>query len=383
MKKADSKDGMNTSPDRDREPLPQEFIMAVAAIALRRLYQQRLSQNPFATPGEVVAWLGAVQAQDYLGAKWALGLRMQNATDDMIERAFTDGTILRTHVMRPTWHFVTPADIRLLLELTAPRVNALNAYTYRQFELDDALFLRSNAVIARALEGSKHLTRPELGSALAQAQAGIVAEGIRLTFLMMRAELDGIICSGPRRGKQFTYALLDERAPQARVLKRDEALAELTRRYYTGHGPATVQDFVWWSGLTVADVRAGLEMAVSQLSHEVIDDQTYWFSASKPPAAEPSQVAFLLPTYDEFLVGFASFDKSRTGGRDTSEHVVFNSPIMIGGRVVGSWRRTFKRGSVVIELAPFARLTGAEAEAATAAARRYGEFLDMPVVLSN
>jgi len=360
---------------------PQKCIMAATAIALQRLYQQRLSQNPLATPGEIVAWLGAVQAQDYLGAKWALGLRMQNATDDVIERAFTAGTILRTHVMRPTWHFVNPADIRWILELTTPRVNAVNAYTYRQFELDDALFSRSNAVIAKALQGGKHLTRAELGSAL--AQAGIVAEGIRLTLLMMRAELDVIICSGPRRGKQFAYALLDERAPQAGVLKRDEALAELTRRYYTGHGPATVQDFAWWSGLTVADAKAGLEMAASDLTHEVIDGQTYWFSASMPPAAEPSQAAFLLPTYDEFLVGFASFDESRRGGRGASEDVVFNSTIVIGGQVVGSWRRTFKRGSVVIELAPFARLTAAEAEAVTAAAQRYGEFLGMPVVLSN
>lgn len=360
---------------------PQECIIAATAIALRRLYQQRLSQNPFATPGEVVAWLGAVQAQDYLGAKWALGLRMQNATDDVIERAFTEGTILRTHVLRPTWHFVTPADIRWLLELTAPRVNALNAYSYRRFELDDALFLRSSAVIARALEGGKHPTRAELGSAL--AQAGIVTEGIQLTFLMMRAELDGIICSGPRCGKQFTYALLDERAPQTRSLKRDEALAELTRRYYTGHGPATVQDFAWWSGLTVADAKAGLEMNASDLTHEVIDGQTYWFSASMPPAAGPSRAAFLLPTYDEFLVGFASFDKSRTGGRDTREHVVFNSPIVIGGQVVGSWKRIFKKGAVVIELAPFARLTAAKSKAVTAAAQRYGKFVGMPVIMKR
>lgn len=352
--------------------------MAATAIALQRLYQQRLSQNPFATPGEVVAWLGAVQAQDYLGAKWALGLRMQNATDDVIERAFTDGTILRTHVMRPTWHFVTPADIRWILELTAPRVNAANAYMYRQLELDDALFLRSNAAIAKALQGGQQLTRAELGSAL--AQAGIVAEGMRLGYIVHRAELDAVVCSGPRRGKQFTYALLDERAPQARILKRDEALAELTRRYYTGHGPATVHDFVWWSGLTVADAKAGLEMVASDLTHEVIDGQTYWFSASMPPAAQPCQAAFLLPTYDEFVIGFSSFGKSRAGGQDVSGNVVFDSMIVIGGQIVGSWRRTFKKGAVVIELAPFAPLTAAEGEAVTAAAQRYGEFAGMPVI---
>jgi hypothetical protein len=304
---------------------------------------------------------------------------MQHATDDVIERAFTAGTILRTHVMRPTWHFVTPADIRWLLELTAPRVNALNVHHYRQLELDDALFRRSNAVIATTLQGGRQLTRAELGAVL--AQAGIVADGIRLGYIIHRAELDAVVCSGPRRGKQFTYALLDERAPQARNLTRDEALAELTRRYYTGHGPATVRDFVWWSGLTVADAKAGLGMVASGLVHEEIDGQTYWFSASLPPAAEPSPAAFLLPAYDEFLVGYASFDKSRTAGRAAGEEVIFNSSLVIGGRVAGSWRRTFNKGAVVIELAPFAPLTAAESEAVTIAARRYGEFVGMPVVL--
>jgi hypothetical protein len=347
------------------------------AIAHQRLYQQRLTHDPFATPGETVAWLGAVQAQEYPGAKWSLGLRMQSATDDVIEQAFTDGSILRTHVMRPTWHFVTPADIRWMLALTAPRVNVLNAYYYRQLELDEALFLRSNEVIAKALLGGKQLTRAELGSAL--AEAGIVAAGVRLAGIVQRAELDAVVCSGPRRGKQFTYALLDERAPQASVLKRDEALVKLTRRYFTGHGPATTKDFVWWSGLTVADVKAGLEMAASDLDHEVIEGQTYWFSASMPPAPEPSQAAFLLQTFDEFLVGYASFDKSRLGGR---ESVAFFSPIVSAGQVAGSWKRTFNKGEVVVELAPFAPLTAEGREAVTAAARRYGEFLGMPVVLA-
>jgi hypothetical protein len=353
--------------------------VAATTIAVQRLHQQRLTQNPFATPTEVVAWLGAVQAQDYLGAKWALGLRMQHATDDLIERAFDEGSILRTHVMRPTWHFVTPADIRWILELTAPRVNAANAYMYRQLELDDALFLRSNAVIAGALQGGRQLTRTELGAAL--AEAGIVAEGMRLGYIVHRAELDAVVCSGPRRGKQFTYALLEERARQARRLRREEALAELTLRYYTGHGPATIHDFAWWSGLTVADAKAGLEMAASQLTHQVIDGRTYWFSASMQPAAEASLAAFLLPTYDEFLIGFASFDDSRTGGQSINGQLVFDSTIVIGGQVVGSWRRTFKKGALVIELAPFAALTAAEYEAVTTAAERYGAFLGMPVVL--
>ncbi|MGE5222008.1 MAG: winged helix DNA-binding domain-containing protein [Omnitrophica WOR_2 bacterium] len=349
--------------------------MLAASIPLQRLVQQRILPHPLETPGEVVAWLGAVQAQNYLESKWALGLRLHNATDDLIERAFADGSILRTHVMRPTWHFVAPADIRWMLELTAPRVNRVNASQYRGQKLDEALFARSGEVIAKALQGRRQLTRAELGSAL--AEAGILAGGIRLAYIIMRAELDGVVCSGPRRGKQFTYALLGERAPQARILERDEALAELTRRYYTGHGPATLRDFAWWSGLTIADAKAGLEMNGSLLAAEVMNGQAYWFSSSMPPVPEVSQSAFLLPAYDEFLVGFDSTSELIRGSREPSQ--VFDPAIVIGDRIAGSWKRTFMGNSVLVELAPFARLSSGEEQAVAAAARRYGEFLGMPV----
>ena len=351
-------------------------------IVVQRLHNQQLEQTSLHTPGEVVAWLGAVQAQEYGPAKWALGLRLPpGVTDADVEQAFTGGLILRTHVMRPTWHFVTPADIRWLLDLTAPRVNQANAYMYRKLELDDALFRRSNAAIARALQGGQQLTRTELGAML--AEIGVVAEGMRLGYIVHRAELDAIVCSGARRGKQFTYALLDERAPQARTLARDEALAELTGRYFTSHGPATAEDFAWWSGLTRADVKAGLEMVASQLVHEMIDGKTYWFSTSTPPPRETSHQAFLLPTYDEFVIGYtdrsAMFDAAHTHQLRPRDNIVFDSMIVIDGRVVGSWRRTFKKGAVVVELAPFAPLTAAEGEAVTVAAQRYGEFVGMPV----
>jgi hypothetical protein len=351
--------------------------MAATQIALQRLYQQRLSHAPMETPAELVTWMGAMQGQDYLGTKWAFGLRLQNANDDAIDRAFNEGSILRTHVMRPTWHFVTPADIRWLVELTASRVNAISAYMYRQLELDDALFVRSNTIIAKALEGSKFLTRAEIGVAL--AKGGITAEGMRLGYILFHAELDLVVCSGPRRGKQFTYALLDERAPNAKRLDRDEALAELTLRYYTGHGPATVKDFAWWTGLTVADAKEGLQLVGSQLSHEMIEDQAYWFSASNLPKAEACEAAFLLPTYDEYLIGYSSFDDSRGGRQQIRGNLVFDSTIVIGGQVMGTWRRTLKKSAVVIELAPFAPLGDDAWNAVEAAAERYGAFVGLPV----
>ena len=171
-----------------------------------RLANQRLSASSFRSPVEVVSWLGAVQAQDYAGAKWALSLRANGISDAQIEQACTDGSILRTHLLRPTWHFVAPDDIRWMLKLTAPRVHAASAFMYRQSGLDKAIFKKSNTIIEKSLRGGRQLTRTELASAL--DQAGIPAEGFHLGYLMMYAELEGIICSGARRGKQFTYALL-------------------------------------------------------------------------------------------------------------------------------------------------------------------------------
>ena len=347
-------------------------------IALRRLAQQRLSWN-LEAPAEVVAWLGAVQAQDYAGANWALAQRMHDPDEAAIEQAFNAGAILRTHILRPTWHFVAPTDIRWIQALTAPRVNAVNAYMYRQQELDEALFGRSNEIIARALEGGRFLTRAELIAAL--AEAGIEAARARAAYLIHRAELDALVCSGPRRGKQFTYALVEDRAPQARVLPRDEALAELTRRYYTGHGPATIQDFAWWSGLTIADVKAGLAMLGNRLDHELVAGQTYWYAPDLPAVCPAEPPAFLLPTYDEFIIGFSSFNQSRTGGKVLSAEITFDSTIVLDGQIAGRWRRSLLKKALIIELVPFAPLTANETAAVTAAADRLARFLKMPAEL--
>jgi hypothetical protein len=272
-------------------------------IANQRLHNQRLSSPDFRKPAQVVTWLGAVQAQDYYGAKWALGLRMIGATDEALEKAFTNGEILRTHVMRPTWHFVTPADIRWLLKLTAPRVNAAMAHNYRKFELDNAVFKRTNKAFATALRGGKQLTRNVLRAIV--NQAGVATEDLlRFAHILIRAELDGLICSGARMGKQFTYALLDERVPQTSLLTREESLAELTRRYFTSHGPATLQDFIWWSGLTATDAKSGMEMIQSQLTKEVVEGKLYWFKPSRLNVKVAARDVYLLPAFDEYLVAY-------------------------------------------------------------------------------
>ncbi len=354
-------------------------------IAHQRLNNQKLLQTTFTKPDQVVSRLGAVQAQDYAGAKWAVAQRINGITDAALDQAFADGAILRTHLLRPTWHFVTPADIRWMLMLTAPRVHAVSAFMYRQLELNKAIIRKSYAVLERTLRGNKQLTRTELGAAF--NKAGIVAEGMRLGYFMMSAELDGIICSGARKGRQFTYALLEERVPQVKALKRDEALAELIKRYFTTRGPATLHDFMWWSGLTMVDAKSGIEMVKSEFMHEDINGKTYWFSESKPPAKEKSPIAYLLPNYDEYFIGFK--DRSAIGNRitwsnlDESSSAFIAHILFIDGQIVGGWKRTFKKNEAVVELNLLTNLTTVENQAISAAAERYSEFLGMPVTLTR
>jgi winged helix DNA-binding protein len=353
-------------------------------VVRQRLRNQRLESSDLRTPadpGEVVAWLGAMQAQDFAGAKWALGMRVPGITDAGVERAFDAGRILRTHLLRPTWHFVAPADIRWMLALTAPRVHGMNAAYYRKCGLDAPLFSRSAAVIERALEGGRQLTRSELASAL--RRAGIHADGMRLAYLMMRAELDGIMCSGPRRGKQFTYALVAERAPRARLLERDEALAELTRRYFSSHGPATLRDYSWWSGLTMREARAGVDMVRKTLAQEEIDGRTYWLVPPKTGRRRRAVPVYLLPNYDEYLIAYKDRDwvleplpVTRRGAVEHPHHLILD------GKVRGSWKRMPGTTATTIEVRPFRPLQKNEGFALAAAAARYGRFLDRPVTVS-
>ncbi len=350
-------------------------------IAQHRLHNQHITRPTFENPGDVVRWFGAVQAQDYRGALWAIGMRMRDAVEADIERAMADGVIVRTHPMRGTWHFVAAEDIRWLLALMAPGRIASMTLWYRRLELDDATFAKSNAVFARALQGCKQLTRRELAAAL--GRAGIATEGLRLTFLLHRAELEGVIGSGARSGKQFTFALLDELVPASRTLERDEALAELARRYFTSHGPATVQDFAWWSGLAAADARTGLEMVKSQFMQEVIDGRTYWLTPSTPSARVAWPAAHLLPPYDEYTVAYK--DRSAVLDPAYAEQAGHGlSPtIAVDGQIAGTWKRTFNKDVIDITPGPFTRLSEAQSQAIATAIERYSRFVGKLVTISD
>lgn len=353
-------------------------------IAHQRLCNQAIATTTFEKPEEVVRWMGAVQAQEYAGALWAVALRTRGATAADVEQAMTEGRIVRTHPMRGTWHFVPAEDLHWHLSLTAPRMIAKSAYYYHQLGLDDTILAASNSVIAKALSGGKQLIRQELAAAL--EQAGISTQELRLTFILMRAELDGVICSGARRGKQFTYALLDELVPVSRALADDEALAELTRRYFTSHGPATPQDFAWWSGLTVNDARTGLAMNKTCLEREVIVGQDYWFAPALPCAKIAESSVYLLPMYDEYTVAYKDrspiFNAIHTDKLDPRSGILANV-IVVNGEIVGTWKRTLKKDVVILAPQFFRPLTEAEHRAFIASASRYGSCFEMNAVIQE
>jgi len=342
----------------------------------RRFSNQRLSGRPFRGAAEAVAWFGAVQAQDFAGATWALGQRCAGLTDVDVERAFAAGEIVRTHVMRETWHFMAAADARWLLALTAPRLRAASVYYHRKLEITPAVVRRSQAVFRRRLEGGRAATRDELAAAL--RRSGIHADGLRLAYLVMDSELDAVICSGPRLGKQVTYALFDERVPKTKPLAREAALRELAVRYLTSHGPATLRDFAWWSGQTQKEIRVGIEAAGRRLESITEGGRTYWLAPGAGAAPPIAPTARLLPNYDEYLIAYKDRELVLARGGD-----VFAHQLVVDGRLAGSWTRTLSRNGVEVAVAPYAKLSRPHARALDAEVARLGRFLGSKATLAT
>ena len=363
-----------------RRLYPQVYSRAMdkAQLANLRLHTQGIAATAWTTPGEVVAGLGAVQAQDYLGALWAIGLRMRQATEAGVEAAIAGRTIVRTWPMRGTLHFVAAADVRWMIELLAPRVVANNARRERQLELDDRTFARSRELFTEALQGGKQLSRPAMYQIL--EAAGLPTAGQRGIHILSRLAHEGLLCFGTREGKQPTFVLLDEWVPGAPRLDHDEALAELARRYFTGHGPATLHDLMWWSGIPAADARAALAMAQAGLDHVEVDGQTYWMAPDALGAGTAAGLHLLAP-FDEYLLGYrdrsAVLDPLHTTKVNPGNNGVFSPTIVVCGRIVGTWKRVFKRNAVVITPHPFTTLAEDEIDAFSAAAEEYAAFLGM------
>jgi hypothetical protein len=340
--------------------------------------QQRIGHNPFASPAAAVRWFGAIQAQDYLGSLWAIGLRTRGATETSVERAIAERSIVRSWPLRGTLHFVAAEDVRWMLSLCAPRTLARNAQRLKkEHGIDSRLLACSGKVLSDALRGGQCLSRPELYRRLASARIA-TSSGRGLHLLWWHAH-EGLICLGPRSGKQQTFVLMDEWLPVTPQKSHEESLAELARRYFTSHGPATVRDFAWWSGLDAAHAEAAREMVANELAAVTVDEQTYWQAAGTTTArAKPG--CHLLPAYDEYTVAYqdrSAVLSSEFAARADSGHGIFHPAIVVDGQVAGTWSRELKRTSVAITCRPFARLDRRQSRALALATQRYADFLGL------
>ena len=353
-------------------------------VALRRLRAHRLAGPPLSRAVDVVGWLGAVQAQELPVARWSLAQRARGVTNATVERDLAAGRILRTHVLRPTWHFVLPADIRWMVELTAPRITAKMAYYDRELELTEALYARCDRLIAKALSDGRHRTRRELRAVL--HSGGVAVNPRRLGHIMLRAELDLVVCSGAPAGKQQTYALVEQRAPRSRPRPRDEALGDLARRYFASHGPATLKDYMWWSSLTASDAKRGIEIAGSRLRREVVAHRSYWFSGSASPGRRAMPQALVLQGYDEYIVGYTeskdALNLAGIAGAAALGRLPMLHAVVLDGQVVGHWRR-MPGDPATIDAVCGRPLKASEKRALAAEVGRYGRFLGTKAALLN
>jgi hypothetical protein len=342
-----------------------------------RLISQRIAKSRIERVKDNVEWMGAIQAQDYEMAKWAVGVRLPTSTNRSVEAAISRGEILRTHLLRPTWHFVSAEDIYWMLALSAPGIKASIRSREKDLELTGSVLAQSDAVIEKALQGGKHLTRAELQSAL--ENAGIATGRNRLSHFLLRSELDGIACSGEVKAGKQTYALLEQRAPRTAPIPKEEAIAKLAKTYFMSRGPATLQDFVWWSGLSTAEAKQGLETVKADFLSETIRGSTYWFFGSSPIPSPHDGCVYFLPAYDEFILSYA--DRSAALqfedlNKAVSNNGIFRPVIVVDGQVAGIWKRTIKNDKVSVETFYFRHPDQKTTSLIENAAEQYGQFLD-------
>ena len=321
-----------------------------------RSISQQLYNPLLSTPKELVAWMGAIQAQDYNMAKWAIGLRLNgNITDKEIENAFNRGDIIRTHVMRPTWHFVTAENIRWMLKLSAKRIKAINVSYAKDLDVSDKLHLKVNSLLEKILAGNNHQTKQEIESRL--NQEGIKTDPRIINRLLMHAEADGVICSGAVKSKKQTYALLEERIPPTKEISKDEALAKLAKVYFQSHSPASLKDFVWWSGLSITEARQAINLIRDKLiANKSIGNDLFIYESYKPISSIESEILHLLPAYDEYLISYTDRTavlKLEDSPQAYTRYGIFYPVILYNGQIVGNWKKTIKNKQTTLETSFF------------------------------
>jgi len=360
--------------------------MRMSDLPRRRLFSQRVLGSTLRSPGAVARWMVALQAQDSIMARWAVGVRLPGSTDRSVLAAIDRGQLIRTHLLRPTWHLAAAGDVRWLLALSAPQIKARAASRDRQLELTEAVFTHSNRLMERAVRDGADLTREEIVQRLRDAR--IPVDENRASHLLMRAELEGILCSGASRRGALTYAKFDDRVPASAPIPREEALSALASRYFAGRGPASVEDFTWWSGLSARDARRAVESVRASLD-VVESDGSPLFEAAVRAAGKASNGrgggVHLLPAYDEFVISYA--DRKAILARvhvkkAISDNGIFHPTILADGQVIGVWtRRKLGADSAMVEACLFGRPSAAARAGISRCVRRLAEFWGMETTL--
>ena len=345
-----------------------------------RLHNQQITSPRFNNAEDIVRWMGAIQAQDYAGALWGIGLRLKNKTESDIEKAIAEKKIVRSWPMRGTLHFVAPENLRWMLKFLTPRVIKRSAGIYRQSGLDSKVFARSRKLVIAALRSGGQLTRPEIYEILERAH--IVTAQQRGLHILGHLAQESLICFGPRKGKQQAFVLIDEWLSPTPILDWEEGLAKLATTYFTSHGPATLHDFAWWSGLTLTEAKLAITMTGSQLREEIIGGHSYWMSpAAKSPKVSSS--VFLLPNFDEYLVAYK--DRSAAVNPLYSDQVkkmgngLFSAPLIIDGVIGGVWKRLAVRDRVRLEITPFESFNEQTKTVIKEAVSKMQHFLQKPI----
>ena len=334
-------------------------LMNARELTRHRLVNQQIATTQLKSPTEMVGHFCAVQGQEYEQTKWGLGLRLPHLRNADIEEDFNKGNILRTHLLRPTWHFVTNQDIRWLLELTSAQVHKANAYMYRKLELDSKVFNSCNKILEDILQGGNELTRDEINEEFRKNK--IIAQGHRLSYIMMYAELERIICSGARQGRQFSYALFDERVVslgKADKAERDESLAKLAMGYFSSRGPASLHDFSTWSGLTLTECKRGIGiikdcLETTSVDGAIYDGEMYYLASDTGFDKDLPKSIHLLPIYDEYIMGYKDrsaileYKYKEALGEDIKFR--YDCMIIFDGQAIGTWRRTLKKNQIELE----------------------------------
>ncbi|SRR5215204_510712 len=368
----------------DKQNSIKALVMRLTSITNLRLYNQHITQSRFVEPDEIVRWLGAVQAQDYLGSLWGIGLRLKSSNESEIEKAIESRKIVRSWPMRGTLHFVASEDLRWMLKFLTPRVIQRCAGLYKQAGLDNKVFAKSSKLLSAALRTEQRLTRKDIYAVWERAR--IPTGGQRGLHILGHLAQTGLICFGARKGKQQTFVLLDEWLPSSKMLQKDQAFAKLTLTYFQSHGPARIQDFSWWSGLTIAEATQAVRSLGSQLVAEKLDEQTHYI-LPETQQQKTSQHVFLLPSYDEYFVAYknrnAAFNSKIIKNIKQLGNGIFTSPIVINGLMAGYWKRSFMKDKVLIETNVVSSISKSASDAMEAAARRFGKFLKMPIEVSQ